>query len=50
MGDSSGSMMYLFGIVIVIYIVGMGIYVGVQKIKKIREAKRSAERFGGEDK
>ena len=43
-------MFYLFGIVIVIYIVGMSIYSIVQKIKKAREAKRSRERFGGEDK
>ena len=50
MGDSSGSMMYLFGIVIVIYIVGMGIYTCVQKLRKRQEEKRSQERFGGEGK
>ena len=39
MGNSTGSTMYMFGAVIVIYIVGMLIYQGVQWIKKKREQK-----------
>lgn len=34
MGNSTGSTMYMFGAVIVIYIVGMLIYQGVQWIRK----------------
>ena len=34
MGNSTGSTMYMFGAVIVIYIVGMLIYQGVQWLKK----------------
>ena len=40
MGNSTGSTMYMFGAVIVIYIVGMLIYQGVQWIKKKREQKK----------
>ena len=43
MGNSTGSTMYMFGAVIVIYIVGMLIYQGVQKIKKKREQKKDEE-------
>lgn len=41
MGNSTGSTMYMFGAVIVIYIVGMLIYQGVQWIKKKREQKKT---------
>lgn len=34
MGNSTGSTMYMFGAVIVIYIVGMLLYQGFQWIKK----------------
>lgn len=34
MGDSTGSMLYLFGIIIVLYFVGVGIYQLVQYIRK----------------
>ena len=37
MGDSTGSTMYMFGAVIIIYIVGMLIYQGVQWIRKKRQ-------------
>ena len=40
MGNSTGSTMYMFGAVIVIYIVGMLIYQGVQWIRKKREQKK----------
>ena len=40
MGNSTGSTMYMFGAVIVIYIVGMLIYQGVQWIRKKRGGKR----------
>ena len=40
MGNSTGSTMYMFGAVIVIYIVGMLIYQGVQWIKKKREQQK----------
>ena len=43
MGNSTGSTMYMFGAVIVIYIVGMLIYQGVQWIRKKREQKNSEE-------
>lgn len=43
MGNSTGSTMYMFGAVIVIYIVGMLIYQGVQRIKKKREQKKDEE-------
>ena len=43
MGNSTGSTMYMFGAVIVIYIVGMLIYQGVQWIKKKREQKKDEE-------
>lgn len=34
MGNSTGSMFYMFMIIIVVYIVGMCIFLGFQKIKK----------------
>ncbi len=34
MGDSTDSMLYLFGIIIVLYFVGVGIYQLVQYIRK----------------
>ena len=43
MGNSTGSTMYMFGAVIVIYIVGMLIYQGVQWIRKKREQKKDEE-------
>ena len=43
MGNSTGSTMYMFGAVIVIYIVGMLIYQGVQLIKNKREQKKDEE-------
>ena len=43
MGNSTGSTMYMFGAVIVIYIVGMLIYQGVQGIRKKREQKKDEE-------
>ena len=45
MGNSTGSTMYMFGAVIVIYIVGMLLYQGFQWIKKKREQKKDEE-FG----
>lgn len=43
MGNSTGSTMYMFGAVIVIYIVGMLIYQVVQWIRKKREQKKDEE-------
>lgn len=43
MGNSTGSTMYMFGAVIVIYIVGMLIYQWVQWIRKKREQKKDEE-------
>ena len=43
MGNSTGSTMYMFGAVIVIYIVGMLIYQGVQWIKNKRQQKKDEE-------
>ena len=43
MGNSTGSTMYMFGAVIVIYIVGMLIYQRVQWIRKKREQKKDEE-------
>ena len=43
MGNSTGSTMYMFGAVIVIYIVGMLIYQGVQWTRKKREQKKDEE-------
>ena len=43
MGNSTGSTMYMFGAVIVIYIVGTLIYQGVQWIRKKREQKKDEE-------
>lgn len=40
MGDSSGSMLYMIVLLIVIYVVGMGIYQGVKYIQKKREEAR----------
>lgn len=42
MGSSSQSMLYLFGIIIGIYIVGMGLYLIYQRIfQKIQEKKHN---------
>lgn len=41
MGNSTGSTMYMFGAVIVIYIVGMLIYQGVQWIRKKGNRKKT---------
>ena len=43
MGNSTGSTMYMFGAVIVIYIVGMLIYPGVQWIRKKRKKTKNSE-------
>mgnify|MGYP007083047085 CR=1 FL=1 len=43
MGNSTGSTMYMFGAVIVIYIVGMLLYQGFQWIKKKMEQKKDEE-------
>lgn len=40
MGNSTGSTMYMFGAVIVIYIAGMLLYQGFQWLKKERTEKR----------
>lgn len=37
MGNSSGSMLYMVVLLIIIYVVGMGIYQGVKFIQKKRE-------------
>ena len=41
MGNSTGSTMYMFGAVIVSYIVGMLLYQGFQWIKKKEHRKRT---------
>ena len=43
MGNSTGSTMYMFGVVIVIYIAGMLLYQGFQWIKKKRQQKKDEE-------
>ena len=43
MGNSTGSTMYMFGAVIVIYIVGMLLYQGFLWIKKKRDHKKDEE-------
>lgn len=43
MGNSTGSTMYMFGAVIVIYLVGVLIYQGYLWIKKKRDQKRDEE-------
>ena len=43
MGNSTGSTMYMFGAVIVIYIVGMLHYQGFQWIKKKRAQKKDED-------
>ena len=40
MGNSSGSMLYMVVLLIIIYVVGMGIYQGVKYIQKKREHAR----------
>ena len=40
MGNSSGSMLYMLVALIIIYVVGMGIYQGVKYIQKKREQAR----------
>ena len=49
MGNTTRSTMYMFGAVIVIYIVGMLIYQGFQWIKKKRAQKKDEE-FRNSDK
>ena len=49
MGNSTGSTMYMFGAVIVIYIVGVLIYQGYLWFKKKREQKRDEEFRRGEE-
>ena len=49
MGDSTGSTMYMFGAVIIIYIVGMLIYQGVQCIRKKRQQKKDEEFRRGDE-
>ena len=48
MGNSTGSTMYMFGAVIVIYIVGMLLYQGFQWIKK--RAQKKDEEFRNSEK
>ena len=43
MGDSTGSTMYMLGVVIIIYIVGMLIYQGFQWLRKKRQQKKDEE-------
>lgn len=49
MGNSSGSMLYLVLIIIVVYIVGMSLYTLVQWIKK-KKAQKADEEFQRSDK
>lgn len=49
MGNSTGSTMYMFGAVIVIYLVGVLIYQGFQWIKKKREEKRDEDFRRGDE-
>lgn len=49
MGNSTGSTMYMFGAVIVIYLVGVLIYQGYLWIKKKREQKRDEEFKRGDE-
>ena len=49
MGNSTGSTMYMFGAVIVIYIVGVLIYQGYLWFKKKREQKRDEEFRRGDE-
>ena len=49
MGNSTGSTMYMFGAVIIIYIVGMLIYQGFQWLRKKREQKRDEEFRRGDE-
>nr|WP_300304942.1 hypothetical protein [uncultured Anaerostipes sp.] len=44
MGDSTGSMFYMFAIFIGIYVVGMLIYQGYQMIRKWRKNRRTRNR------
>lgn len=44
MGDSIGSMFYMFAVFIGIYIAGMLLYQGYQMIKKWRRSRRSKDR------
>lgn len=43
MGNSSGSMFYAFGAILIIYLVGVSIYQLVLWIKKWRERRKDAE-------
>nr|WP_295283354.1 hypothetical protein [uncultured Blautia sp.] len=49
MGNSTGSTMYMFGAVIVIYLVGVSIYQGYLWIKKKRDQKRDEEFRRGDE-
>lgn len=49
MGNSTGSTMYMFGAVIVIYLVGVSIYQGYLWIKKKREQKKDEEFKRGDE-
>ena len=49
MGNSIGSTMYMFGAVIVIYLVGVLIYQGYLWIKKKRDQKRDEEFRRGDE-
>ena len=48
MGNSSGSMLYMVVLLIIIYVVGMGIYQGVKFIQKKREEAKD-KKFREED-
>nr|WP_296158365.1 hypothetical protein [uncultured Blautia sp.] len=49
MGNSTGSTFYMFGAVIVIYLIGVLIYQGYLWIKKAREKKRDEEFKRGDE-
>ena len=49
MGDSTGSTVYMFGAVIIIYIVGMLINQGVQWIRKKKKKKKDEEFRRGDE-
>lgn len=42
MGDAGTSMFYVFAIFIAAYFIGMGIYLMVQRIRKMNERKRDS--------
>lgn len=43
MGNSTGSMLYFFVLIIIIYIVGMLLYTAFQKFKEKRDRKKDEE-------